>query len=44
VGDHGDVVAMTRFGASAPYQILMERFGFTAEYVVERVKRQLVVA
>ncbi len=37
VGDRGDVISMTRYGASAPYQILMEKFGFTAANAVARV-------
>ncbi|MEX0835392.1 MAG: transketolase [Nitriliruptor sp.] len=34
VGDAGEVVGMTRFGASAPAGDLFERFGFTADNVV----------
>ncbi len=36
VGPEGDVIGMTRFGASAPYQELMKQFGFTVENVVAR--------
>ncbi len=36
VGPQGAVIGMERFGASAPYQALMEAFGFTAEDVAER--------
>ncbi len=36
VGTKGAVIGMTRFGASAPYQILAEKFGFTADNVVRR--------
>ena len=36
VGDHGAVVGMTRFGASAPAEILFKEFGFTGERVAER--------
>jgi transketolase len=36
VGPKGAVVAIDRFGASAPYKALMEKFGFTAEAVAER--------
>ena len=39
VGDRGEVIGLDRFGASAPYQILMEKFGFTPAHVVERVKK-----
>jgi len=34
VGDDGECVALNHFGASAPYQILYEQFGITAERVV----------
>ena len=37
VGLDGAVVAMDRFGASAPYKTLMQEFGFTAENVVAQV-------
>jgi transketolase len=36
VGDHGGVVGIDGFGASAPGGLLMERFGFTPEHVVDR--------
>jgi len=36
VGLDGDVVGMTTFGTSAPYQDAMRHFGFTVENVVER--------
>jgi transketolase len=36
VGLSGDVVGMTRFGASAPAKVLFEQFGFTAEKVTAR--------
>lgn len=38
VGSRGAVIGMTRFGASAPYQVLAEKFGFTPEHVVERAR------
>jgi len=34
VGDDGDSLGIDHFGASAPYQILFEQFGLTAERVV----------
>jgi len=37
VGMGGDVVGMTRFGASAPGKVNFEKFGFTPENVAERV-------
>jgi transketolase len=36
VGPEGDVMGIDHFGASAPYQDLMEAFGFTPQAVVER--------
>jgi transketolase len=36
VGEFGDIVALDHFGASAPYNILYEKFGLTAEHVVEK--------
>ncbi len=38
-GPSGDVISIERFGASAPYKVLMEQFGFTVEAVVERALR-----
>ncbi|HWP59424.1 MAG TPA: transketolase [Candidatus Acidoferrales bacterium] len=39
VGEKGDVIGMTTFGASAPEKALFEHFGFTVENVVARAKR-----
>jgi transketolase len=36
VGDRGAVLAVDRFGASAPYKILFEKYGFTVENVIAR--------
>ena len=41
VGLDGDVIGMTTFGASAPYQELMKHFGFTVENVVARAMKLL---
>ncbi len=38
IGDGGSVVGLDRFGASAPYKVLFEQFGFTVENVVERAR------
>jgi transketolase len=35
VGLEGDVIGMTTFGASGPYQDVLKHFGFTTEKVVE---------
>ena len=37
-GDEGQVLAMDRFGASGPGELLMEKFGFTPSNVVSMVK------
>jgi transketolase len=36
VGDHGDVLGLDRFGASAPGDVLMREYGFTVDNVCER--------
>jgi transketolase len=36
VGQAGAIIGMTRFGASAPGEVLFKEFGFTPERVVER--------
>jgi transketolase len=36
VGDHGDIVGLDRFGASAPGNVVYEKLGFTPEHVAER--------
>jgi transketolase len=35
VGDQGRIIGLDHFGASAPYQVLYEKFGITVERVVE---------
>jgi transketolase len=41
VGDGGEIIAMTRFGASAPYKILYEKFGITSGRVVGKALAML---
>ncbi|MBD2112444.1 MULTISPECIES: transketolase [Cyanophyceae] len=41
VGAEGDVIGVDRFGASAPGDLVMEKFGFTVENVVSRAKALL---
>jgi transketolase len=41
VGERGDVVGLDHFGASAPYKILYEKFGITADRVVEKALKIL---
>ena len=38
VGPLGTVVGLTRFGASAPYKVLDEKFGYTKASVVAKVR------
>lgn len=40
-GDEGDILAIDRFGASAPGEKIMEEYGFTVDNVVQRVKALL---
>jgi transketolase len=41
VGPAGDVIGLDRYGASAPYKVLMEKLGFTALAVAEHVLQLL---
>jgi transketolase len=36
VGDRGEVIGLTDFGASAPAGVLLQKYGFTVGAVVER--------
>ncbi|HZQ36454.1 MAG TPA: transketolase, partial [Dehalococcoidia bacterium] len=38
VGDRGIIIGLDHFGASAPGEIVMEKFGFTADHVAEAAK------
>ena len=38
VGDDGDVIGVDRFGASAPGEVVMREYGFTADNIYERAK------
>jgi len=40
-GFNGEIFGMERFGASAPYKVLDEKFGFTAPQVLDRVRTML---
>ena len=44
VGDDGEMIALDRFGASAPAATIFEEFGFTGENVYQRAKAQLQLA
>ena len=41
VGTKGDVIGIERYGASAPYKVLAEKFGFTAANIVQRARNLL---
>jgi transketolase len=41
VGDHGDLIALDRFGASAPGSVVMRELGFTVENVVKKAQALL---
>jgi transketolase len=41
VGDHGEVVSRDDFGASAPGELVLEKFGFTPENVANRARALL---
>jgi transketolase len=41
VGLQGRIVGIDRFGASAPYEVLYEKFGFTAAHVLETARALL---
>lgn len=38
IGSQGMIYGMERFGSSAPYKVLDEKFGFTAPAVLDRVR------
>ena len=41
VGDFGECVSIEHYGASAPYQVLFEQFGFTADRIVAAANASL---
>ena len=41
VGDHGEVVSRDDFGASAPGELVLEKFGFTPDNVADRARALL---
>ena len=40
-GEESRIIGMTGFGASAPYEVLYEQFGITADNVVANAKELL---
>jgi transketolase len=41
VGDYGECVSLEHYGASAPYQVIFEQFGFTPDSVIAAVRATL---
>jgi len=41
VGDEGVIIGITKFGASAPYEVLYKEYGFTVENVVKKAEELL---
>jgi transketolase len=41
VGEYGESVSIEHYGASAPYQVLFEQFGFTPDHVVAAARASL---
>jgi transketolase len=41
VGEKGQILSIERYGASAPYQIIYQKFGFTPEAIAGRVRAML---
>ncbi|MEO8654418.1 MAG: transketolase C-terminal domain-containing protein, partial [Ramlibacter sp.] len=41
IGDHGDMLGVERFGASAPAETLLREYGFTVDNVVLRARALL---
>ncbi len=41
IGTEGDMISIDRFGASAPGPVLMEKFGFTVDNVLDKAKALL---
>jgi transketolase len=39
VGDHGYVLSVDRFGASAPYKKIFKEYGLAVENVIESAKQ-----
>jgi transketolase len=38
VGDRGIIIGVNRFGASAPGELVMEKFGFSVENIIQKAK------
>jgi transketolase len=38
LGDYGEAISIEKFGASAPYEVILKEYGFTKEAVVQKAK------
>jgi transketolase len=41
VGEHGEIIALNRYGASAPGKVIFENLGFTADAIIEKANKLL---
>ncbi len=41
VGEEGEIIGVNRFGASAPYKVLYEKYGLTVENILAKARRLL---
>ncbi len=41
VGEYGRVIAVDRYGASAPYKVIFEKYGLTVENVIKEARRMM---
>ena len=43
IGNYGEAVSIEKFGASAPYKILLEKYGFTVENIISAAHSSLKI-
>jgi transketolase len=41
VGCEGEIIGIDRFGKSAPFKVLFEKFGFTGSAIADRIEKRL---
>jgi transketolase len=41
VGDAGEIISIEKFGASAPYKIIFEKYGLTVDNIINRSRQIL---
>ncbi len=41
LGSNGDMISIETFGASAPYEVLFEKYGFTVDNIIAKAKKLL---